>query len=135
MDMIDEFIERKHGRLKVTYDVPELKEVLEETYGVMVYQEQVMQISNRVAGAERGPGRNLWRDGVPGTGHADFESRGRILAGRSGLAAARHGQEEARGNGQAARTIPRRREGEGSSTEEGRKDFRPDGEVRRLRIQ
>src|ERR1051326_5784645 len=54
MDMIDEFIERKHGRLKVTYDVPELKEVLEETYGVMVYQEQVMQISNRVAGYSLG---------------------------------------------------------------------------------
>src|SRR5262249_47144483 len=54
MDMIDEFIERKHGRLKTTYDLPELKEVLEETYGVMVYQEQVMQISNRIAGYSLG---------------------------------------------------------------------------------
>src|SRR5438552_10682243 len=45
--MIDDFIDRKHGRKKVTYDFPELKDILEETYGVIVYQEQVMQISNR----------------------------------------------------------------------------------------
>ncbi len=54
MDMIDDFIDRKHGRKEVVYDVPELKEVLEETFGVMVYQEQVMQISNRVAGYSLG---------------------------------------------------------------------------------
>ena len=54
MDMIDDFIERKHGRQPVTYDLPEMKEVLEETYGVMIYQEQVMQISNRVAGYSLG---------------------------------------------------------------------------------
>ncbi|HYL37599.1 MAG TPA: DNA polymerase III subunit alpha [Bryobacteraceae bacterium] len=47
--MIDDFIDRKHGRKQVTYDFPELKEILEETYGVIVYQEQVMQISNRLA--------------------------------------------------------------------------------------
>ena len=45
--MIDDFIERKHGRKEVDYDLPELKEILEETYGVIVYQEQVMQIANR----------------------------------------------------------------------------------------
>src|SRR5487761_2244317 len=50
MAMIDDFIDRKHGRKPVVYDLPEMKEVLEETYGVMIYQEQVMQISNRVAG-------------------------------------------------------------------------------------
>ena len=44
--MIDDFIERKHGRKQVVYDLPELKELLEETYGVIVYQEQVMQIAN-----------------------------------------------------------------------------------------
>ena len=48
--MIDDFIERKWGRRAVQYDLPELKELLEETYGVIVYQEQVMQISNRLAG-------------------------------------------------------------------------------------
>ncbi|MEO8098878.1 MAG: DNA polymerase III subunit alpha [Acidobacteriota bacterium] len=49
MDMIDDFIERKHGRMEVTYDLPELKGILEDTYGVIVYQEQVMQISNLLA--------------------------------------------------------------------------------------
>jgi DNA polymerase-3 subunit alpha len=54
MGMIDDFIDRKHGRKEVIYDLPELKELLEETYGVMVYQEQVMQISNRIAGYSLG---------------------------------------------------------------------------------
>ncbi len=48
--MTDDFIERKHGRRPVTYELPELKEILEETYGVIVYQEQVMQIAHRLAG-------------------------------------------------------------------------------------
>ena len=52
--MIDDFIERKHGRKKVEYELPELKEILEETYGVIVYQEQVMQIANRLAGYSLG---------------------------------------------------------------------------------
>jgi DNA polymerase-3 subunit alpha len=54
MGMIDDFIDRKHGRKEVVYDLPEMKEILEETYGVMVYQEQVMQISNRIAGYSLG---------------------------------------------------------------------------------
>jgi DNA polymerase-3 subunit alpha len=54
MGMIDDFIDRKHGRKEVIYDLPEMKEILSETYGVMVYQEQVMQISNRLAGYSLG---------------------------------------------------------------------------------
>ena len=54
MDMIDDFIERKHGRMEVTYDFPELKDILEQSFGVIVYQEQVMQISNRLAGYSLG---------------------------------------------------------------------------------
>jgi len=50
MGMIDDFVERKHGRRDVVYDLPEMKEILEETYGVMVYQEQVTRIANRLAG-------------------------------------------------------------------------------------
>ncbi len=38
------------GKKRVAYELPELKEILEETYGVIVYQEQVMQIANRMAG-------------------------------------------------------------------------------------
>src|ERR1700758_1681552 len=52
--MIDDFIDRKHGRRKIEYELPELKEVLAETLGVIVYQEQVMQIANRLAGYSLG---------------------------------------------------------------------------------
>jgi DNA polymerase-3 subunit alpha len=52
--MLDDFIERKHGRKAVAYDLPELRTILEETYGVILYQEQVMQISSRVAGYSLG---------------------------------------------------------------------------------
>ena len=52
--MIDDFISRKHGKKKVEYELPELKGILEETYGVIVYQEQVMQIANLVAGYSLG---------------------------------------------------------------------------------
>ena len=52
--MVDDFIDRKHGRKAVVYDLPELKALLEETYGVIVYQEQVMQISNLLAGYSLG---------------------------------------------------------------------------------
>jgi DNA polymerase-3 subunit alpha len=52
--MIDDFIDRKLGRKAIVYDLPDLKHVLEETYGVIVYQEQVMQISNRLAGYSLG---------------------------------------------------------------------------------
>lgn len=52
--MITDFIDRKHGRKPVEYELPVLRDVLEETYGVIVYQEQVMQISNLVAGYSLG---------------------------------------------------------------------------------
>jgi len=48
--MIDEFIARKLGRKRVEYDLPELEKILEETYGVIVYQEHVMQIAASAAG-------------------------------------------------------------------------------------
>jgi DNA polymerase III subunit alpha len=52
--MIDDFIERKHGRRRIEYELPELKEILQETLGVIVYQEQVMQIAHRLAGYSLG---------------------------------------------------------------------------------
>jgi len=48
--MLDDFIERKHGRQKISYPHPKLDEILRETYGVIVYQEQVMQIAQVLAG-------------------------------------------------------------------------------------
>jgi len=76
--MIDDFIKRKHGTTKVSYDLPQLKEILEETYGVILYQEQVMQIANRLAS---------------------------FLSRRSRHFAPRHGQEEKRRDGRSASQV------------------------------
>jgi len=48
--MVDDFIARKHGRQKVSYIHPSLEKVLKTTYGVIVYQEQIMQIAHEIAG-------------------------------------------------------------------------------------
>ena len=50
MDSIDSFIARKHGVQKVEYKIPELRDILDVTYGCIVYQEQVMQICRKLAG-------------------------------------------------------------------------------------
>ena len=50
MDNIDDFIARKHGKKKIDYPHPEMEPILEETYGIIVYQEQVMQIAHEIAG-------------------------------------------------------------------------------------
>ncbi len=52
--MIDIYINRKQGKEKVVYDHPLLEEILEDTYGVIVFQEQVLQIANRMAGYSLG---------------------------------------------------------------------------------
>jgi len=54
MNMIDDFIQRRHGKVKVRYDHPAMEKVLQETYGIMVYQEQVMQIASELAGFSLG---------------------------------------------------------------------------------
>ncbi|MEZ5357950.1 MAG: DNA polymerase III subunit alpha [Candidatus Zixiibacteriota bacterium] len=52
--MIDTYIKRKHGEEKVTYEHPILERILQDTYGVIVFQEQVLQIANRMAGYSLG---------------------------------------------------------------------------------
>lgn len=52
--MVDDFIERKHGRKSIVYDVPALESILKDTYGVILYQEQVMQIARELAGYSLG---------------------------------------------------------------------------------
>jgi DNA polymerase-3 subunit alpha len=52
--MVDDFVNRKHGRAKVDYPHPDLESVLKPTYGVIVYQEQVMQIAQVLAGYSLG---------------------------------------------------------------------------------
>jgi len=48
--LTEEFIRRRHGKSEVTYDHPFLEPILEETYGIMIYQEQIMQILNTLGG-------------------------------------------------------------------------------------
>ena len=50
MDNIDNFISRKHGKKKIAYTHPLMEPILKETYGIIVYQEQVMQIAHEIAG-------------------------------------------------------------------------------------
>jgi DNA polymerase-3 subunit alpha len=59
MAYIPDFIERKHGKQKIEYDFPEMQEHLEETYGITVYQEQVMLLSRKLAGFTRGQSDSL----------------------------------------------------------------------------
>jgi len=51
---IPNFIDRKHGRETITYDLPEMEEYLKETYGITVYQEQVMLLAQKLAGFSKG---------------------------------------------------------------------------------
>lgn len=51
---IPDYIDRKHGKKPITYDLPEMQEYLEETYGITVYQEQVMLLSQSLAGFSKG---------------------------------------------------------------------------------
>ncbi len=52
--MVDDFIERHHGHKTVRYIVPEMKEILSNTYGILVYQEQIMQLAQKLAGYSLG---------------------------------------------------------------------------------
>jgi DNA polymerase-3 subunit alpha len=54
MDLIPDFLKRKQGKVSITYEVPELEPLLKDTYGVIVYQEQVMAIANTIAGFSLG---------------------------------------------------------------------------------
>ena len=54
MSYIPQFIARKHGRDPITYDFPEMEKYLKDTYGITVYQEQVMLLSRLLAGFSRG---------------------------------------------------------------------------------
>jgi DNA polymerase-3 subunit alpha len=61
--MLDDFVERKHGRAEITYMFPELETILKPTYGVIVYQEQVMQIVQTIGGFSLG-GADMVRRGM-----------------------------------------------------------------------
>ena len=94
--MVEDFVQRKHGRIKVEYPHPCLERILKDTYGVIVYQEQVMQIAREMAGytlggadllrramgkkkeSEMAKQRAVFVDGAVKNGHA-AEQAGRIF--------------------------------------------------------
>ncbi len=57
--MVSEYISRKQGKTKIVYEVPRLEEILKETYGVILYQEQVMQIASALGNYTMGEADNL----------------------------------------------------------------------------
>ena len=59
MDYIPAFVERKQGREPITYELPGMEEILQDTYGITVYQEQVMLLSRKLAGFTRGQADTL----------------------------------------------------------------------------
>ncbi|MCT4663676.1 MAG: DNA polymerase III subunit alpha [Flavobacteriales bacterium] len=59
MEYIPEFVKRKHGLSEITYDLEGMEEYLEETYGITVYQEQVMLLSQKLAGFSKGDADTL----------------------------------------------------------------------------
>ena len=82
--MVDDFIDRKHGRKRVIFDLPQLEPILRDTYGVIVYQEQVMQIARTLAGYSLG-GADLLRRAM---GKKDLaamaKEKDKFLAGAKG---------------------------------------------------
>ena len=57
MEYIPNYIKRKHGKEEIEYDLPEMKEYLSATYGITVYQEQVMLLSQKLANFSKGEKR------------------------------------------------------------------------------
>jgi DNA polymerase-3 subunit alpha len=54
MAYIPDYVDRKHGRQQISYDLPEMEQILKETYGITVYQEQVMLLAQKIAGFSKG---------------------------------------------------------------------------------
>lgn len=75
--MVDDFVERRHGRQKISYLFPELQAVLQETYGVIVYQEQVIKIAAVIGGYSLGEADILRR--AMGKKKADVMAEQRML--------------------------------------------------------
>jgi DNA polymerase III subunit alpha len=85
MDMIDDFIERKWGRRKVEFLVPDLEAILRDSYGVIVYQEQVMRIANVLASYSLGEADLLRRAMGKKDPEAMAKQRDRFLSGAAAL--------------------------------------------------
>jgi DNA polymerase-3 subunit alpha len=79
--MVDDFIARKQGKTEVTYEMPELEPVLADTYGVIAYQEQVMRISNVLAGFSLGEADLLRKAMGKKNPEVMAKMRGKFVAG------------------------------------------------------
>jgi DNA polymerase-3 subunit alpha len=79
--MVDDFIDRKHGRKSIRYDHPLLEPILESTYGIIVYQEQVMRIASEMAGFSLGEADLLRRAMGKKKAEVMEEQRGLFLKG------------------------------------------------------
>ncbi len=79
--MVDDFVACKHGHKKVVYPLPQLEKVLKETYGVIVYQEQVQEIARVLAGYSLGEGDILRRAMGKKVLEVMEEQRGRFMKG------------------------------------------------------
>lgn len=79
--MVDDFINRKHGRTAIVYDLPQLESILKDTYGVILYQEQVMQIASALASYSMGEA-DLLRRAMGKKIHEEMEAqKNRFLEG------------------------------------------------------
>ncbi|HUY81535.1 MAG TPA: DNA polymerase III subunit alpha [Acidobacteriaceae bacterium] len=85
MDMIDDFVERKWGRRKVEFLLPELEGILKDSLGVIVYQEQVMRIANVLASYSLGEADLLRRAMGKKNAEAMAEQRERFMSGAAAL--------------------------------------------------
>ena len=85
MDMIDDFVERKWGRRKVEFLLPELEGILKDSLGVIVYQEQVMRIANVLASYSLGEADLLRRAMGKKDPKAMAEQRDRFMSGAAKL--------------------------------------------------
>jgi len=85
MAMIDDFIERKWGRRKVEFLLPELEGILKDSFGVIVYQEQVMRIANVLASYSLGEADLLRRAMGKKNAQAMAEQRDRFMSGAAAL--------------------------------------------------
>jgi DNA polymerase-3 subunit alpha len=79
--MVDNFIQGKHGQIKVAYELPQLEPILKETYGVILYQEQVMQISSLLANYSLGEADLLRRAMGKKDAEVMAKQKGRFMEG------------------------------------------------------
>src|SRR5204863_7042920 len=83
--MVDDYIARKQGKTEVVYEMPELEPVLSDTYGVIAYQEQVMRISNVIAGFTLGEADLLRKAMGKKNPEVMAKQRGKFLSGAKKL--------------------------------------------------